>query len=821
MNRPRATGAIPQLGAPGLGMGASSSRSQIALGAQCEPQLNTGTVIDYHVNNNPGETEASHWSVTIQPQGTSSVSSRVRAECLFDAAAKNSGMSGIPRPGSHVYFLQVNHRKVCLGAIYTNVTPSPWPDDPKPNSLRSTGMRIPDLEQDGAVAAVSSKAKGLLQSSGLLVAGTTWWDSPNAPPPPTPSDDTPAEGGDSDDSLMGRVKGAYDDAKDWADKKKKEAEGLKDEIEGLYKNDRDLGSASQKKGLSLLDETSSGLQFNEVAIQSRVSEQDDMGLGGVSVYGQDFISQTTHGSVASTALGDITHSAGGNIHIEASKQITLQVGGTGLTITEGGVSISQNSLATVGTSSFLNIGQTSIDMFASEIKGSAVSGVKFQAMGSIMSLEPLEAKLVAFAKASCACGWINMGLSSSGADFKADKKAAKDYLKKTVKGLGKKELKSAKEKGKDFLESQKASRGEHFGSDLGDSMSEEANKVKSDVSDTAKGMFAAARGHVDGTLAKMGLPWNMNGGDPWAMQGTLPALEGDNSWQSLALAFKSIITTAGESLTKEAVDAKAAGFVAEDNEAYTLGGFYLNEPPPAPKEPSQLEKLKSAAQEKVMGQFDSMSKTGRSKLRNKLGMPEEGEEDERAKGGKLDKLKAKAAEKIMGKADEKSKSSRKALMEKIGAEEEKKEEKKEEEKPDPLEEAAKKAFGSKRIILPVLANPQSGLCLMLAGGSSEIKAQLFEAEALKSMEEMDEAAKQTYAQAMLAPILAMFAAASSVGAAKAALAKTYASWRSDKVGNTNATIGTGVEMTTLSTKEVANKAEATVATEEAVAATVA
>jgi len=771
MSRPRATGASPQLGAPGLGTGASSSRSESSLGEQCQPQLNTGTVIDYHINNDPDETQASHWSVTIQPQGTSSIATRVRAECLFDAAAKNSGMSGIPRPGSHVYFLQVSQRKVCLGAIYTNVTPSPWSDDPKPNSLRSTGMRIPDLEQGGAVAAVSSKAKGLLQSSGLLVAGTTWWDSPGAPTPPPPKE---------------KAKGAYDEAKEWAHEKQKEAEELKDKV--LFKNDRDLGSVSQKKGLSLLDETSFGLQFNEIAIQSRVAKQDHpkqddpkqvgIRLGGVSVYGQDFISQTTHGSVASTALGDITHSAGGNIHIEASKQITLQVGGTGLTITEGGVSISQNSLATVGTSSFLNIGQTSIDMFASEIKGSAVSGVKFQAMGSIMSLEPLEAKLVAFAKASCACGWINMGLSSSGSDFKKDKEAAKDYLEKKAQGIIGKDAKG--------------------------------------IAKDAKGIVKDARGQVDKTLAKMGLPWNMKGGDPWAMNGALPTLSGDNSWQSLALAFKSIITTAGESLTKEAVEAKAAGFIAEDNEAYTLGGFYLKEPPPAPKEPSQLEKLKSAAQEKVMGQFDSMSKSARSKIRSKLGMPEEGKKDEREDGSKLDKLKAKASGKIMGGVDDKSKAARKGLMGKIGAKEKKKEK-----EPDPLESAAKKAFGSKRLILPVCADPSSGLCLMLSGGSSEVKAQLFSAETDASLETMDAAAQQTYAQAMLAPILAMFAAASSVGAAKAALAKTYASWRSDKVGNTNATVGKGIEMTTLSTKEVANKAEATAATEEAVTATLA
>ena len=173
--------------------------------------------------------------------------------------------------------------------------------------------------------------------------------------------------------------------------------------------------------------------------------------------------------------------------------------------------------------------------------------------------------------------------------------------------------------------------------------------------------------------------------------------------------------------------------------------------------------------------------------------------DPKPKPGKLDKLKKKAKD---------------AVMSKLGKAPKPKE-------PDPLEEASKSAFGGKRILLPVCNDAESGRCLTLSGGSTESKVQLFSTEMAASLESMDAAGAERFSggHGVLTPFFALASLMWTKGAAAAAMAKKYASRRSDSVGNTDATTGNAIEMTPMTTRETANREEMTATTEEAVAAT--
>jgi len=475
MGRPAASCTLIVAGSQGM-QGSGTAGDCCTMPPQ--PILRTGTVVSVNVNASPQSQTADYLTVTIQPTGTSDVSLQLDADCLFPEASRYAGASGVPRTGTQVYYLHLNQTTVCLGAMYTSQSPSYLPNSSPKNPLRSTGIRIPDIASGGSNAPVTapSSGTGLVQASGLLISGTTWW-----------------------------------------------------EVSSTYNPNADhSGTPAHLNGLRALADASDGLPFNEVSLQSR-SVDEPACTGGVTMYGQDYISQNAHGSISSTALGNITSSAGGAIHIEASKSISLQVGESGITITPGGIVLSQNKASAAGLGSTLSIGPVNINMYAAGISARALCQITLKSFGSSLDLGPLQASLTALGVAKCASGWINYASTTTmiGAI--------------TTTGV---EIGIAEGKG---------------------------------ASATSLEVQTLEWSILDASLSALGLQLDLSRGSSWRINQTLPAMEVSNGWLAYVAALSGAIIPAviGGDIDQLCVKAKASGFIAKGNEAYMLGGYYL------------------------------------------------------------------------------------------------------------------------------------------------------------------------------------------------------------------------------------------------------
>ncbi|MCH2135693.1 MAG: hypothetical protein MK101_03810 [Phycisphaerales bacterium] len=438
-------------------------------------ELSAGKVVSIQTIASSASTDADCWFITIQPQGTTGSAHQVDALWLPSVAANRSGVTGVPRVNTWVYFLQVGDKNVCLGSQYTSETISQLPPDAQNSALRSTGLRITNIESDGSnTAGIAPQADhGLMQDSGMLVSGASWWQTPPA-----------------------------------------------------YSSGQSAhGTPAHATGLAALDAVD--LPFNEIAIQSKRADQSS-DTGGVSIYGQDFISQSSRGSIASTAIGNITTSANGPVHIESSSSISLQVGESGLTITSDGIVLTQNKAADFGMGVSLALSPTSIKAYAPSVNLSSLISINLSSLGSKLELVPLQATLSAMATVKCVSGWVNYASVGSLAAL-----LPMGAIKIGIKA--------------------------------GDTTS-----TQLDVEELSWGL-------LDTTMGALGIQTNFETGTSWRMNKTLPSADDSDGWLAWAIGMGSIVAggaLAGD-LMSLTVRAKSSGFVAKGNEAYMLGGYYL------------------------------------------------------------------------------------------------------------------------------------------------------------------------------------------------------------------------------------------------------
>jgi hypothetical protein len=285
-------------------------------------------------------------------------------------------------------------------------------------------------------------------------------------------------------------------------------------------------SPGHHKSLTPLIDAIHPLLFNEIAIQSRTTDASSTATskGGVSMYGQDFISQVSSGSIAASTLNDYSISAGKNIHIEASDTISFKVGSCGITITRGGIVLSQNNLAPGGCATTLTLSQTTIGMFAMGVKVNAFASIDLNSFGSKLSLKPFSASLQAIGQAKCVAGWYNY---SGGVDL--------------ALGIGTSSIAMCM----DAIHKKSADR--------------------------------SAWGLMDKSLSSFGVQANWQSGSSWLDDAALPSVSPSTGWMSVLIAIGSTLGPAAlaSSFSKQALKANASGFIAKGNQAFMLGGFYV------------------------------------------------------------------------------------------------------------------------------------------------------------------------------------------------------------------------------------------------------